>query len=199
MWLIPILLIGVTSNLDNLGVGVSLGVRSGPVQRMANGVIAVISMVGTAMAMLLGRAFGRQLPLSDGRVAGAVIVLAIGTWSIASTITTRSTGAMETTGAAGRDVRIERGGLRQQNVTVREALALGLALSVNNIGVGIGAGMAGLPPAITTAMAGVLSLLAIGPGSRLAHGLGARWLGRSSSLMGGILLIAVGIALACGL
>ena len=199
MWLIPILLIGVTSNVDNLGAGVSLGVRSGPVPRMANGIIAVITMVGTAMAMVLGRALGRELPPSDGRLAGAVIVLAIGIWSIVSTVTTRGVGAMETTGAAGRDAPTGRGDLRQQNVTVREALVLGLALSVNNLGAGIGAGMAGLPPALTTAMTGVFSLLAIGPSSRLAYALGARWLGRSSSLMGGILLIAVGIALACGL
>lgn len=88
---------------------------------------------------------------------------------------------------------------RRQNVTVRESLVLGVALSVNNIGTGVGAGVAGLSPAITTAMAGALSLLAIGPGSRLACRLGARRLGRSSSVVGGMLLIAVAIALASGL
>jgi putative Mn2+ efflux pump MntP len=47
-------LIAVASNLDNLTVGIALGMRPRPVSVLANLVIAAVTMIGTAAAMVLG-------------------------------------------------------------------------------------------------------------------------------------------------
>lgn len=225
MWWIPVLVIGVTSNLDNLGVGVSLGVRSGRVPHRANVIIAALTMVATGAAMLLGRALGRFLPAGAGRWSGAAIVLAVGIWSIALALAAGADGSRRrgrilpqlrrrqllhrpanppirdarTQDAPTRDAPTQRGAGEGEGVGVREAFVLGVALSVNNVGTGIGAGAAGLPPLTTTVVTGLLSLVAVGAFSEIAGVAGARWLGRSASLVGGVLLVAVAVLLGVGI
>ncbi|MHB1781653.1 MAG: manganese efflux pump [Acidimicrobiales bacterium] len=196
MWWIPVLAIGVTSNLDNLGVGVSLGFRSGRVPYLANVIIALITMIGTAAAMVLGRELGRELSPSMGRLFGAGVVLVVGIWSIAAALSANKDGPGDEERSP--DHAVDQIMVDEPSVSVREALVLGVALSVNNVGTGIGAGAAGLPPVATTIVAGLFSLVAIGPCSQIADLAGTRWLGRSASLVGGGLLVVVAVLLAFG-
>jgi putative sporulation protein YtaF len=220
VWWIPVLVIGVTSNLDNLGVGVSLGVRSGRVPHRANVIIAALTMVATGAAMVLGRTLGRFLPAGAGRWSGAAIVLAVGIWSIGLALAAGADGSRRrgrilpqlrhrqllhrpanppTQDAPTQDTSTQRGAGEGEGVGVREAFVLGVALSVNNVGTGIGAGAAGLPPLATTVVTGLLSLVAVGAFSEIARVAGARWLGRSASLVGGVLLVAVAVLLGAGI
>lgn len=197
MWWIPVLAIGVISNLDNLGVGVSLGFRSGRVPHLANVIIALVTMIGTAVAMVLGRELGRQMSPSMGRLLGAAIVLVVGIWSIAAALSVNNK-ADPGHQDRSRDHAANQTMVGDPSVSVGEALVLGVALSVNNVGTGIGGGAAGLPLVATTIVAGVFSLVAIGPCSQIADLAGTRWLGKSAPLVGGVLLVVVAVLLACG-
>jgi putative Mn2+ efflux pump MntP len=83
-------------------------------------------------------------------------------------------------------------------ISSREALALGFALALNNVGTGAGAGVAGVSPLATTLLAGTLSLICIGGGSRLGWSLGSLVLGRWASLISGLILLSTGTAALSG-
>jgi putative Mn2+ efflux pump MntP len=72
------------------------------------------------------------------------------------------------------------------------ALVLGVALALNNVGAGVGAGAAGISPLATTLLAGALSLICLGGGSRIGRCLGLPLVGRWAPLTAGLMLLSVG-------
>jgi putative Mn2+ efflux pump MntP len=89
---------------------------------------------------------------------------------------------------------------RHQSRTVsgREALVLGVGLSLNNVGSGVGAGIAGISPLATTLLAGALSLICVGGGSRVGWPVGRLVVGHHSPLVAGLVLVVVGTATLSG-
>ena len=75
---------------------------------------------------------------------------------------------------------------------------LGVALSLNNIGSGVGAGIAGVPPVVTTLLAGLFSLLCVGDGSRLGRSLGRLLLPGLTQFVAGAVLVGLGVAMFAG-
>ena len=86
-----------------------------------------------------------------------------------------------------------------QGLALRDALVLGAALSLNNLAAGVGAGISGIPPLATTLLAGALSLVCIGGGSRGGLSIGRRLGGRPASLIAGVILLGVGASIISGI
>ena len=63
---------------------------------------------------------------------------------------------------------------------------------MNNLGIGVGAGAVGVPALAATLLAGTLSLLAVGDGSRMGFSVGRSLFGRGAALLAGLVLLAVG-------
>ena len=82
---------------------------------------------------------------------------------------------------------------------MRDALVLVAALSLNNLAAGVGAGISGIPPLAPTLLAGALSLLCIGGGSRGGLSIGRRLGGRPASLIAGVILLGVGASIISGI
>ena len=79
----------------------------------------------------------------------------------------------------------------------REAVLLAIALSLNNVGTGVGAGIAGIPPLMTTVLAGAFSLLCVGGGSQVDR-LAGPLVGRHARLVAGLGLVCLGGAMLAG-
>ena len=79
----------------------------------------------------------------------------------------------------------------------REAVLLAIALSLNNVGTGVGAGIAGIPPLMTTVLAGAFSLLCVGGGSQVGR-LAGPLVGRHARLVAGLGLVCLGGAMLAG-
>ena len=118
-----------------------------------NLLIAAVTMAATAGAMTSGHALARVLSPSLAAALGAAIICAIGVWAVLASL---------------HDVRVS---ARDTVITCREALALGVALALNNAAAGVGAGVAGISPLATTALAGWLSLICVGGGARVGMSL----------------------------
>lgn len=75
-------------------------------------------------------------------------------------------------------------------ISLRESLALGVALAMDSLGAGFGAAMAGLPVAIVPPLVGLFtaSLLPLGVKTGLLFG-NARWGAKGASLRGVVLLV----------
>jgi putative sporulation protein YtaF len=80
-----------------------------------------------------------------------------------------------------------------KHIDFKEATLLGIALSINNIGGGLSAGMIGLNALLVGSLSAVLSFVALWSGNYIAEFFINRNLAEKATVVGGILLIAIGI------
>ena len=76
--LLSILLLAVSSSLDNLGTGVSYGLRNICIPLSLNLVIAIFNSSGTFFSMLFGKAISGVLRPNSASLLGALLLIAIG-------------------------------------------------------------------------------------------------------------------------
>lgn len=188
------MLVAVVSNLDNLTIGFAFGMRGQRVGGAPNLVIAAITMAATAGAMSSGRAVATLLPPASGSVAGGSIIVAIGAATAIVSVTALRRPVTDPSAGV---VLLERVLGGRAALSCRDAVPIGVALSLNNIGTGVGAGVAGVSALATTLLAGALSLIFVGGGSRVGWSISRR-VGRRAPLIAGIVLIGLGAATLSG-
>jgi putative sporulation protein YtaF len=186
-WL-TILFIGIASNLDNLGVGVSLGMRTMRISQLANLIIAVISMLATYLTLSAGQFVAHQIPSFYANLIGGLLITAIGIWTIwtsARKDSPSSSGILQNPDRADID----------QNALIswKESIPLGLALSLNALTNGFGAGISGISPVWTTISVGIFSFITVDLGLRAGYKISQTWIGKYANQISGILLIAIGV------
>jgi putative sporulation protein YtaF len=199
LWLGAVL-IAVASNLDNLTVGIALGMRPLRVSALANLLIAAVTVAGTAAAMAAGDTLKSYLPESTAHLLGGLTLIAIGAWMIVTGIRAllRWTVNPPRQARDGRFVvlHIPLGAVgdrnRSRTLTPREALGLGAALALNNVASGVPAGASGIPPILVTGLTGALSLACVGGGARLGSALAKAVSGRYAPALAGVMMLAVG-------
>jgi putative Mn2+ efflux pump MntP len=186
------LLIAAVSNLDNLAVAVAFGMRDRAISMIPNLIVAAATMVGTASAITLGHALSRLMPPATASLLGSSVIIGIGAATILA--------ALRTIRDPDSPLRAEptRGINPENPISRREALALAVALSLNNVGSGVGAGVAGIPPLTTTLLAGALSLLCIAGGSHAGTSARRLLAAGHALLLAGLILLAVGGATLAG-
>lgn len=179
----------LSSNLDNVWVGVAYGLRKVKIPFGANLVIAAVTGAGTLIAMLGGRAIGQLLtPEASGRWAG-LLLLGMGGYGLIS-----ERGDEDEDGDLVRGLGLSEGQARGTLATISagDLGFLALALSINNLVSGAAAGMAELPAGATTMLVIVLSVVTLSVGLRVGSGL-ARWpSGRHARILSAVLLIGLG-------
>jgi putative sporulation protein YtaF len=201
LWL-SVALIAVVSNLDNLAAGVALGMRDSRVSAAPNAVIAGVTMAATAVTMTPGRVLSHVIPPSVATAIGASVISGMGAWAVFTSIPRERMPQSRLASGIGR-LRSARSSLsselpRREVISSRDALFLGVALAANNVATGVGAGIAGVPPVTTTLLAGALSLLCVGGGSKVGLSLGRLIGATAASLMSGLILLGVGAAILAG-
>lgn len=194
LWL-SVVLVAMVSNVDNLAAGIALGFRGTRIASAPNLVIAAVTMAATAGAMISGRAVSHSLTPSVASALGALVIGAIGVWIILASlhIVRRTTPwTKRRDGRRQHDREPLAGELGAETaMSLHEAVALGVALALNNVAAGAGAGLAGVSPLATTVLAGGLSLICVGGGSRVGLPLGRLVASRRASLISGAILLGV--------
>jgi putative sporulation protein YtaF len=206
--LVTIVGLSVSSNLDNVGVGVSYGLRNINVPFGSNLLIAGVTASGTLLSIVLGQAIYRGLSPPLTAVLGGGLIIAAGIWVLAQEALMRRGRERPDDRRPRADTARSRWGFRQiitilnhplladqdfsGHIDPREATALALGLTLNNIPNGLGAGLLGLNAWLTTSAVFLLSIITIWVGISGGH-FGYRRLGRSTGLIGGWLLIVIGM------
>jgi putative sporulation protein YtaF len=205
---LPALLLALSSNLDNVGVGVAYGIRRVCVPFASNLVIALITGIGTLAAMLAGKTIGSFLEPRVAHLLGGALLTGLGIWVAFQE--SRAIVQRESPPHAGMNRRIRGASLVSRIGTIldnpfsvdrdfsrhidrKEALLLGFALSLNNVVNGVAAGIAGLDPLPVTILVCIFSVLTIWVGMSAGYRFGARATGRFPGVISGLLLIALGI------
>lgn len=185
--LIPIVFFVVSSNLDNLVIGLSYGLKGISIGPGANLIIGLITLLGTVLSMGAGKGLLLLLPPGRAETVGSLAVLAIGLWLLVGWLRRRGGAAWPQEGAE----RFDRD--CSQRIEAGEALALGGALTVNNMGLGIGASAMGLGVLVTSLGSCLCSILCLHMGNKV----GRSWLcgvvGRYAEPASGLLVLAMGL------
>ncbi|MDR3560347.1 MAG: sporulation membrane protein YtaF [Negativicutes bacterium] len=208
---VTMLMMATLSNLDNIAIGLSYGMRNIRISSAANLLIAVITSTGTYLAMSCGQTISTFFPLPLARASGSALLCAAGLWVLwqgltdanrvhqvspnreiilcrgpfrPATIFTRLAAVIIDPGGADLDL--------SGDISMFEATLLGLALTMNNLAAGLGAGLVGMNAAITTLLVFCLSILTLSGGLYCGIHYTTRRCGSKTYLLSGVLLIIIG-------
>ena len=180
--------LSLSTNLDNFTIGVVYSLRKRAIALPANLLIACLSGASTLMAMSLGSWLGYLFTPGLSRALGSGILIVIGLLSL-----------RRTTPAQGLAMEDESDNhwLNEANgsscISLKEALILGLALTITNFGTGVGAGISQLDAVLTSSLSFLSSLLTVGCGSYLGNLMIYSFPGGRLEFIAGVLLISLGV------
>jgi manganese efflux pump family protein len=179
---LALILVAVSLGLSNFAAAISIGI-SGTSGRTRLKVGIIFGLFETGMP-IAGLALGHGLAQAVGHSArwiSAALLVATGAWALAQAVRGDRPAA-----PAGRD---QRGG---------RLVLTGLAISVDNLAVGFALGAFHVSLAVAAVTIGGVSVALSLLGLELGAQIGAR-AGQRGELLGGLVLIAVGAAVAAGL
>ncbi len=193
----------VSSSLDNLGVGLSYGIRGIRVGVLPNLIIAVICFLFSGTGILFGQWLSKAFPGMVSAVVGAFILTVIGLRIVLLAMPRKPSASPEVKEDQSGSVSLK--GLLQHpekadkdqsgSIGIGESVVLGIALSANAVTNGLSAGLMNLSPLAISLTAAQGSFLTIWIGvaiGRKAAGvrIGAFTLGQFGTVIsGGILLM----------
>lgn len=177
---ISVILLGLAGNLDNLGIGLSLGMQSMRLPFISNVIISAISMVAVFFALSIGAYIAHFVPLEIANGLGGVLLIGLGAWTI------RSIGSdmVEESAKADAD--------HNRVISPKESIVLGFALALNNVASGLGAGIIGVSPLWTMVSTGFFSMLTLYIGVHWGLKIAGTWIGKNANMISGMLLVAIG-------
>ncbi len=151
------LILAVSSTLDDLGVGFSIGLQ----RRIPLRAAAIVASL-SGLTMIAGMGAGRAInDLITGRMTNylsATVFFAFALWFIREGA--RNANRRSSTGNE------EAARNQPDHLQPSASILLGLGLGINSLGLGISGGMAGYPAALTTALTAATSFLFIWCGAR---------------------------------
>lgn len=193
MQMLPPLLFGVSASLDALLVGVTCGIRRVRISPWQNLLISFITLAGTCLSVGLGTRLLLVLPIHIATLAGSMVLILLGIYYIVKSMLQYLEKYQQ------RNIpqvgEIQQTSIEDYNNTLesKEALALGFALSANNVGIGLSASIAGLSLVPTAVVTLFFSLVFLFLGNRLGRCSLLRLMGNAADSLTGILLICLGL------
>ncbi len=208
--IVSILLLALSSNLDNVGVGISYGARKINIPFYSNLLIALITTTGTFLAMTVGNEINKFLSPNAANALGSLIIAGAGVWVFIQKAASHNdkekssvTQQLQKTNISSRPffrkvlMILDHPFLADTDfsghISIEEGFLLGLALTLNNLANGIGAGLIRLNTALVTIFTAIFSIVTIWFGIEFGQYSGVHWFGKYSTRISGVILIALGI------
>lgn len=205
--LTTILLLSLSSSIDNFGVGISYGIRNIRVGFLANFIIAIIAFIFSEMGIIFGQYISRVFPGTLSNVIGTLFLFVIGLRIILMTVPRKKkvnqkvlnedeavsnviTGYLKSPEKADLD--------QSGDISFFEAIVLGIAISMNALTNGLGAGLLKLSPFAISLAAAIFSFLTIWLGVKLGKKvanirIGSWTIGQFSTALSGFILLLIAV------
>ncbi|HHY20694.1 MAG TPA: sporulation membrane protein YtaF [Bacilli bacterium] len=210
--IIPLLVLALAVSLDSFGVGLTYGLRKMKLPFMSLLFIACCSALSILVAMLFGKVILNYLSPSIAEKIGGIILLIIGSWAIIQSIRQfreQQAGA-EQSSSDGRilmNIEIKILGLvirilqkpmeadidKSGTITGKEAVLLGIALSLDAFGAGVGAALIGFSPFLMAISVAVMGALFVMLGMKSGYTFADSYWLKKFSFLPGLLLISIGL------
>lgn len=162
--LLLIIMLAISLNIDSFGVGISYGIRNIKIPMMSKVILCSLSIIYATIAIIFGKWLVSILPSQTTNIIGVIILVSMGLWIIFQNLFTKDN-EKECRTFASRSKRTNPislyikplqltiqiikdpicGDMDNSNVIdTKEALYLGIALSVDSLGASIGSCAAGV-------------------------------------------------------
>jgi putative sporulation protein YtaF len=192
------LLFSLSSNLDNVVVGIAYGIKKIRIGIFANLIIAFITSTGTFLSMSVGAYISKFLPHSVANSLGAGVIIILGvyfvTQSIIKLINNTKSKELALKNITDMIEYAEKSDLDNSgNINIKEALLVAFGLTFNNLGTGVAASITGVSIQFTVISTFILSIFTIISGEAVGKQVLGKFFGKYAPLFSGILLIMLGI------
>ncbi|WP_420886963.1 sporulation membrane protein YtaF [Bacillus paramycoides] len=205
---IMVLALTLSSSIDNLGVGISYGIRNIRISHFSNMIISVICFLFSLVGIYFGLWLSKILPGIMPVVIGSFLLVIIGIRIILLAVPRKQQvsveGAEYEVATTETDVKGEIKDLtnvlgKSEGIGFVESVLLGIGLSVNALTNGLGAGLFGLSPIAICVAASIGSFLTVwggvALGRKIAHiRIGRFTVGQFGTLISGTLLLIIACA-----
>ncbi len=199
---IRLLIIGISSNLDNLVVGLAYGIRGKAIPPLSNMVLAGIAFAFTVISALAGSYLRLFLSDTMATVTGAVIILAVGLFMIVPRRPQSAVEAEQDDSAISiKDVlehpeRADRD--NSGDISVKESLLLGVVLALNCLTNSMPAGLWKVNVWVMAGTNALFSYLSVWGGVYIGKRFGhLGWLENKANSISGFLLVLLGFYQLC--
>lgn len=197
MHYLPIFLFAISSNIDNLIVGVAMGVKKLKISIIGNLIIAFVSFIGTYLSMALGGILVSSLSRDLSNYIGGMFLIGAGTWSLISCSRKNVQSTKYSISLPSYNEYMEnpeKADINQSGfIDVKESFILGLALALNNVGVGLGAGISRFDALLTSAFTFVLSIISFLAGFHMGKRILPGSLKKYAESISGWIIVAMGV------
>ncbi len=192
------LLFSLSSNLDNVVVGIAYGIKKIKIGIIANLIIAIVTTTGTFLSMSVGNYISKFLSPSISDVLGSVVIIILGfyfvTQSVIKLAKNTKTNKLSLKNITDMIEYAEKSDLDNSgDINMKEALIVAFGLTFNNLGTGVAASITGVSIEFTVIATFILSIFTIMFGESIGNHLLGKFLGKYAPLFSGILLIILGI------
>lgn len=179
------ILLSLSTNIDNFAVAVAYRVQNLTISFRGSLLIALLSGISTYASMSLGDWLNHFIAPSMAQELGSGVLIMIGCVTIWQLLLKPSENSLSIPRNSNDDV--------PESLSLKEALLLGLALTLTNFGTGVSAGIVHLNILLTSGLSFLSSLLLIGGGAWLGQLVTSQFSGSRLEWLSGALLIALGL------
>ncbi|APF24687.1 sporulation membrane protein YtaF [Clostridium butyricum] len=192
------LLYSLSSNLDNLVIGIAYGVKKIKIGLISNLIIATVTSIGTLISMSVGKFISGFLPTSLTNMLGAVIIMLLGLYFLIQSILKLIPKSYSNSLALKNvdeimDYAEKSDSDNSGTLNIKEAFVVSLGLMLNNLGTGLAASITGVNVSITVICTFILSIALLMLGKSIGHNVLGSVCGKYAPLISGVLLIILGI------
>lgn len=212
MWFLSGILLAVSLSMDALGIGISYGLRNVKVPIVPKFIISLISVLFTGLAVGIGNIILLVLPADIAKLMGSVMLGILGIFIIYQSLhkdneyTKNSTRTWSMVlKSFGITIKIIRDPIscdfdKSSHIDVKEAIYLGVALSIDSFGAGISSAVSGINSFFVPVMVGICQFLFLSLGLLFGVKLSSlKWFNSKFfvTLSGVMLIILSGIRYFC--
>ena len=117
--------LAISTSIDSIGIGISYGIRKIKIAKIATIILGIISLISTSSAIYIGKLFGNILPTYVTNYIGSFILIFMGIIILFQAL--KEPESYDLDGS--------------KHIDGKEAIALGIALSLDSFSIGIGTGV----------------------------------------------------------
>lgn len=173
------LLLAISSSIDSLGIGITYGLKKTKLYKVDKLILFIISICTTALSGIIGNILKNILSSNICELIGSIILICMGTFIIIQT----------------NDKELSFDFDNSNDINYKEALLLGIALSLDSLCIGIGGSTIGINIYVFSFLVAILQYAFLSFGNYLGINLGNfKYIPQSIwSKISGVLLILIGI------
>lgn len=187
MYLVMLIMITFASTADSFIIGFHYGIKKTKIDNLSNLYISIITFIGTFASMHFGNLLSTFFSENVENMIGGIVLMGLAIYMLINAMYPQKNTIQNLS-----DKRLVKEN-KSNSLEGKEALLIGIMLSLNNVGMGIGAGITGMPVFITPLACGIANFIFIKSGSALGNLIHAGRLSKCLEIISAVFVFFLGI------